>query len=106
MAAPSGWYHLHHSCTGASKTVQWQRTSTLLGRKHSGKPSRKPQNTDPLLEAEDTQPHIRSEGQVLAAALAQPMGCSSSPCLLGSGQWGALAGRHSRRMGNAALADK
>lgn len=75
----SGWRHLHGSCVGANKAVQWQGKSTLLGRTGSTKPSGKPQNRDPLLEAEATQAHSRSEGQVLAAALAQPQGMRQLP---------------------------
>lgn len=79
MVAWSGWWHLQGSCTGANKAMQWQGISTLLGRKHSAKPSGKPQNRDPPLEAKATQTPSRSEGQVLAAALAQPQGMRQLP---------------------------
>lgn len=59
--------------------MQWQGISTLLERKRSAKPSGKPQNRDPLLEAEATQTRSRSESQVLAAALAQPQGMRQLP---------------------------
>lgn len=75
----SGWWHLHGLCMGANKAMQWQGISTLLGRKDSAKPSGKPQNRDPPLEAEATQACSRSEGQVLAAALAQPQGMRQLP---------------------------
>jgi len=79
QVAQSGWWHLHGWCMEANKATQWQGISTLLGRKHRAKSSRKPQNRDPLLEAEATQTCSRSEGQVLAAALAQPQGMRQLP---------------------------
>lgn len=43
----------------------------------------KPQNTGPLLEAEARQAGSRSEGQVLAAVLAQPQGMWQLPVSCG-----------------------
>lgn len=106
MAAPSGQCHLHYSCTGASNAVQWQRISTVLG-ENTGKPSRKPQNRDPLLEAEDT--HSLT-AEVRAKSLLQhwlSLWDAAAPHVFwAAGQWGALVGRDCRRMGKAVLADK
>lgn len=79
QVAQSRWWHLYGWCMGAQKATQWQSISTLLWRKHSAKPSGKPQNRDPLLEAEARQARSRSEGQVRAAALAQPQGMQQLP---------------------------
>lgn len=70
-----------------ARLVHWGQQglsiSTLLGRKRSAKSSGKPQNRDTPLEAEATQTRSRSEGQVLAAALAQPQGMRQLPVSCG-----------------------
>lgn len=104
MAAPSGWCHLHGLCTGASKAVQWQRISILRGENTVLNPAGNQRTETHSWKQKTRSLTAEASAKSLLQDWLSPMGFSSS--FLAVGRWGALAGRHGRRMGSAALADK